>query len=122
MVREMVTIQVGQCGNQIGRMFWEQALAEHAEHNQEGLFDEAMSTFFRNVETHSSDVWNPHEIPLGDGLGQIVGLKARAVLVDTEDGVVSETLRGPLGELFEKNQIITDVSGKCDVMCVWGIP
>lgn len=111
MVREMVTIQVGQCGNQIGRMFWEQALAEHAVHNQEGLFDEAMSSFFRNVETHSSDVWNPLEIPLGNGLSPIVGLKARAVLVDTEDGVVSETLRGSLGELFEKKQIITDVSG-----------
>jgi hypothetical protein len=30
MVREMVTIQVGQCGNQIGRCFWSMLLAEKA--------------------------------------------------------------------------------------------
>jgi hypothetical protein len=30
MVRELVTIQVGQCGNQIGRQFWQLALEEHA--------------------------------------------------------------------------------------------
>jgi len=105
MVREMVTIQVGQCGNQLGRLFWESALAEHAEHNASGVFDEAMSSFFRNVDGGQRD------IPLGDGTGPIAGLKARAVLVDTEGGVVAETLRGPLGTLFEEKQVITDVSG-----------
>jgi len=43
-------LQVGQCGNQVGRRFWEMALAEHAAHNPEGIFDESMSTFFRNVD------------------------------------------------------------------------
>ena len=47
MVREMITVQVGQCGNQIGRLFWEQALAEHAAFNRTGTFDEPMSSFFR---------------------------------------------------------------------------
>lgn len=40
MVREMITVQVGQCGNQLGRLFWDSALAEHAEHNEEGVYDE----------------------------------------------------------------------------------
>jgi hypothetical protein len=53
----------------------------------------------------------PMELPLGDGTHQITSLKARAVMVDTEDGVVSETLRGPLGGLFESSQVVTDVSG-----------
>jgi tubulin epsilon len=51
MPRELVTVTVGQCGNQIGAKFWDMALREHAEHNQLGLFDESMSTFFRNCDT-----------------------------------------------------------------------
>ena len=43
MPRELITIQVGQCGNQIGHRFWELALREHAANNSAGLFDEAMS-------------------------------------------------------------------------------
>lgn len=31
-------------------------------------------------------------------------LRARAVLVDMEEGPVSETMRGPLGELFDQRQ------------------
>lgn len=53
---------------------------DHAAFAQ-GVFDEAMSTFFRNVDPRHSD---PPEIPLGDGTGLIRGLKARAVLIDTE--------------------------------------
>jgi len=30
MPREFITIQVGQCGNQIGREFWKMALNEHS--------------------------------------------------------------------------------------------
>jgi tubulin epsilon len=30
MPRELVTVQVGQCGNQIGCRFWDIALREHA--------------------------------------------------------------------------------------------
>ena len=52
---------------------------------------------------------DPPEIPLGDGRRPISGLKARAVLIDTEDGPVNSTLRGPLGEVYDARQIITDV-------------
>ncbi len=75
---------------------------------------------------------NPVEVPLGDGRAKIRALKARvsrptpscallypphslyfsqAVLVDMEQGVVGELLRGPLGEVFDHQQLITDVSG-----------
>ena len=46
-MRELVTIQVGQCGNQIGCRFWEMALREHAAYNTRGIYDEPLSTFFR---------------------------------------------------------------------------
>ena len=32
-------IQVGQCGNQIGRRFWELALVEHAKSKSDADFD-----------------------------------------------------------------------------------
>ncbi|OQR92738.1 tubulin epsilon chain isoform X1 [Achlya hypogyna] len=101
MPRELITIQVGQCGNQIGRQFWKMALDEHAKNSKDGVFDESMSTFFRNVE-HGRDL-APNE--------RIKSLRARAILVDMEEGPVAETLNGPLGELFDSSQFLTDVSG-----------
>ena len=35
--------------NQVGCKFWEMALKEHAAANPKGLFDEAMSSFFRRA-------------------------------------------------------------------------
>ena len=49
MPRELVTVQVGQCGNQIGCRFWDIALREHASMCTSGapVFDEPLSSFFR---------------------------------------------------------------------------
>ena len=105
---QSVVIQVGQCGNQIGCRFWDLALREHSGLNKKGLFDEPLSSFFRNVDTRYS---NPREIPVGDGTKKIFSLKARAVLVDMEESVVNELLRGPLGEIFDCRQQLTSVSG-----------
>ena len=64
-------------------------------------------------------------MPLGKGRHQIL-FKARkhartharththhhkAVLVDMEESVVGELVKGPLGEVFDHQQLITDVSG-----------
>jgi tubulin epsilon len=46
MPRELITVQVGQCGNQIGCKFWELALKEHAAYNPGGLYDDAISRCF----------------------------------------------------------------------------
>lgn len=48
---QSILVQVGQCGNQIGGRFWDLALQEHAKYNSEGFYDEALSTFFRNVDS-----------------------------------------------------------------------
>ncbi|KAM4695240.1 tubulin epsilon chain isoform 3-T3 [Discoglossus pictus] len=102
---QSVVVQVGQCGNQIGCRFWDLALREHATVNKKGIYDEALCSFFRNVDTRSAD----------DGAdiqkGKICSLKARAVLIDMEEGVVNEMLQGPLRDLFDSKQLITDVSG-----------
>ena len=61
------------------------------------------------------------ELPFQNGRHEIKCLRARAILVDMEEGPVAETLRyalfwythgrGPIGELFDARQLITDVSG-----------
>lgn len=43
MPRELITVQVGQCGNQIGCKFWELALKEHAAYNPAGVYNDAIS-------------------------------------------------------------------------------
>ncbi|KXZ56590.1 TUE1 protein [Gonium pectorale] len=108
MPRELVTIQVGQCGNQVGCRFWDLALREHAAYNTKGVYDEALSSFFRNVDTRVE----PHRnLPVGDGRGAIRTLKARSVIVDMECGVINEMLKGPLGEVLDTRQLVSDVSG-----------
>ncbi len=110
MPREIVTVQIGQCGNQIGTRFWDMVLSEHAAHGtaKEGMFDESMSCFFRNVNnTNGEEI----DLPVGNGTVPISSLRARAVLVDMEEGVVNEVSKGPLGELFDTRQLVTAVSG-----------
>eukprot|EP00775_Hariotina_reticulata_P006380 gene6380-6612_t len=108
MPRELVTVQVGQCGNQIGCRFWELALREHATYNQGGVYDDALSSFFKNVDQRYQP---PVNLPVGNGAGIIQTLKARAVVVDMEEGVIQHMLKGPLSELFDAQQLLYDVSG-----------
>ncbi|KAF8067140.1 Tube1 [Scenedesmus sp. PABB004] len=108
MPRELVTVQVGQCGNQVGCRFWELALREHAAYNPAGLYDDALSSFFRNVDARHEP---PINLPVAPGGGPIRTLKARAVVVDMEEGVIQSMLKGPLAELFDGQQLLYDVSG-----------
>ncbi|KAK5904065.1 hypothetical protein CgunFtcFv8_007788 [Champsocephalus gunnari] len=102
---QSVVVQVGQCGNQVGCRFWDLALREHAHVNKKGLYDQALGSFFRNVDSSTCD-GEAHSVG-----GRIQHLKARAVLVDMEEGVVNEILQGPLREMFDSTQLLTDVSG-----------
>ncbi|KAM4633966.1 tubulin epsilon chain [Polymixia lowei] len=103
---QSIVVQVGQCGNQVGCRFWDLALREHASVNKKGVYDEALGSFFRNVDSRKSNGGACDIIG-----GRIQHLKARAVLVDMEEGVVNEILQGPLREVFDSTQLLTDVSG-----------
>ena len=70
MPRELITIQVGQCGNQIGMSFWDLALKEHAKYTKMKIYDEALSSFFRNVDRKK-------QLPVGS---EICQLKARVII------------------------------------------
>ncbi|KAL4422955.1 hypothetical protein ABPG75_009152 [Micractinium tetrahymenae] len=116
MPRELITVSVGQAGNQIGSRFWELAVQEHAAANPDGVFDDAMGSFFQHVDAQGSPVGAapPGAATAGAAAPPrpIQQLRARGVLVDMEEGVVDGMLRGPLGELFDRQrQAVTDVSG-----------
>ena len=93
MPRELIFLQVGQCGNQIGCRFWEEALAEHILKGKSDAdsFDDAMSSFFYISPT-----------------GQV---KARAVPIDMEEGVLSSMMKGPLRHRFDVGHFVTDTTG-----------
>lgn len=101
MVREVITLQVGQAGNQIGAKFWEQALAEHAEGNKRAVYDAPLSTFFKNTgRGNDGAVGRPVE-----------RLKARAAMVDMEEGVTRELLRGRMGEVMDRSLLLAGSGG-----------
>ena len=43
--------------------------------------------------------------------GKVCNLKARAVMIDMEERVINSVMQGPLRDLFEHTQTVTDVSG-----------
>ena len=57
MPREIITVQVGQCGNQIGRAFWSQALQEHAGAASYALDFPALPVAIANGETWNFQFW-----------------------------------------------------------------
>ncbi|VEL28515.1 unnamed protein product [Protopolystoma xenopodis] len=72
------------------------ALREHAITKHDNLYDGCVSSFFSS----SSELGS-----------RIAGLKARAILIDMEEGVIAEIMRSPLKDIFNFKQLITDVSG-----------
>ncbi|CAF1684876.1 unnamed protein product, partial [Adineta ricciae] len=103
-----IVVQVGQCGSQIGCRFWDLALREHASlmsptNAKKCIYDASMNAFFRNIDSSKN---TPLAYP-----SPIHTLKARAVLVDMEEGVLRSILASPLRDLFEGEQFIRDVSG-----------
>ena len=81
--------------------FWNLLLQEHSKYNSKAVYDEALSSFFRNTDKGSS-------LPLGT---PIKHLKARAIIVDMEEGVTNQLLKSDIGELFQQKSFISDVSG-----------
>nr|CAD7571753.1 unnamed protein product [Timema californicum] len=113
---EFITLQVGQCGNQIGEAFWKLALHEHGiqtlrntnpqlppRHSHSKL-SEAFHSFFYIPENNVSKLRT-----LAD-LGTCK-IKARAVCIDMEDSVVSRFQTGSLRHLFDETCLITNYPG-----------
>ncbi|PRD29890.1 UNVERIFIED_CONTAM: Tubulin epsilon chain [Trichonephila clavipes] len=96
---------IGQCGNQIGYRFWDLAVQEYQFYR---TCTEDINSFFKIIDT-----------PRKSSCDFLDSVKARfffkyiiqAILIDMEEGVVSEILNGPLKCIFDRQQLVTDVSG-----------
>ena len=108
MPREIVTIQVGQCGNQIGLAFWDLLLKEHLLGTEPALFNESFSSFFKNLD-HKQKLLPLYDVSKTNqerpNLRKIRNLRARAVIVDTEEGVVNQIKKSKLGSIFSAKQV-----------------
>lgn len=79
------------------------------------VYDESLSSFFRNVDTRTG-----RDLPFYSSLNMtsstahtvpLASLKARAILVDMEEGVINNLMKSELRDLFDTSQTIRDVSG-----------
>ena len=109
-MKEVVTIQVGQCGNQVGLRWWDLLQQEHSAPGAAGDVS-ALSTFFRAAEGERSSSGGGAPAPDDARAPFAQRFRARAVLVDMEEGVVAQLARSPLGALFDSGLQLTDVSG-----------
>jgi len=97
MPREVVHIQVGQCGNQIGTKFWETIAQEH------GLSPEGVYIGNNSVQLEKIDVYY-HET----SAGQFV---PRGVLVDMENSVLNHITSRTYGKMFRPSNFLSTTEG-----------
>uniref|UniRef100_A0A2I3TAD4 Tubulin/FtsZ GTPase domain-containing protein n=1 Tax=Pan troglodytes TaxID=9598 RepID=A0A2I3TAD4_PANTR len=84
---EIVHIQAGQCGNQIGTKFWEVISDEHGIDPAGGYVGDSRINVYYNES--SSQKYVP-----------------RAALVDLEPGTMDSVRSGPFGQLFRPDNFI----------------
>ncbi|EPX70450.1 gamma-tubulin [Schizosaccharomyces octosporus yFS286] len=97
MGREIITIQAGQCGNQIGSQFWQQLCLEHGISPDGTLENYATDGVDRkDVFFYQSD--DNRYIP-------------RALLIDLEPRVVSNILGDTYGNLYNPENILVTKNG-----------
>jgi len=97
MVREILHIQVGQCGNQIGNRFWQTVIGEHN-------LDGAGKYGGENAETDLDKV-GVYFRSAGERY------VPRACLVDLEPGTVDVIKASPVGTLFKPDNFVFGASG-----------
>lgn len=99
MPRELITIQAGQCGNQIGSQFWEYLCKDHGIAQDGTLEDHAVGVDAgdrKDVFFYQAD--DDHYVP-------------RAILVDMEPRVIANVLAGPYKNLYNPENIFTSKDG-----------
>ncbi|KAI9474653.1 Tubulin beta-4 chain [Coemansia sp. RSA 989] len=96
-MREIITLQIGQCGNQIGAAFWETILQEHGI-NPDGAYVGKDHNQIERANVYFTEVQNSRYVP-------------RVVGVDLEPGVLSVIREGKYGGLFRPESMVSGQSG-----------
>jgi len=120
-MREIVHLQTGQCGNQIGAKFWEVISDEHgidpsgAYVGDADLQLERIDVYYNEVRRSNYALFSffPFALPFWLSVLQASGGKyvPRAVLVDLEPGTMDSVRGGPYGALFRPDNFVFGQSG-----------
>jgi len=102
MVREIIHVQVGQCGNQIGNAFWSTMGKEH-KLEANGKFNGKPDKDDNQMRLDKIDVYYQEA-----GTMRFV---PRACLVDLEPGIMDVIKASPMGALFKPDNMCFGASG-----------
>ncbi|CAL6049892.1 Beta-tubulin [Hexamita inflata] len=95
-MKEILTIQVGQCGNNLASTFWEGAMLEH-QIQADGLLTDPLEPV-GNQSVYFQEASNGRRVP-------------RSVLVDLDQTVMEKIRNGNLGGVFKPENIISGIDG-----------
>ncbi|XP_049294797.1 tubulin beta chain-like isoform X2 [Anopheles funestus] len=96
-MREIVHLQAGQCGNQIGSKFWEIISDEHGI-DPTGHYHGDTDLQLERIDVYYTEVNGNKYVP-------------RAVLVDLEPGTMDSVRQSPYGALFRPDNFVYAQSG-----------
>eukprot|EP01156_Anaeramoeba_ignava_P005962 Anaeramoba_ignava/a347392_979.p1 GENE.a347392_979~~a347392_979.p1 ORF type:complete len:475 (+),score=167.54 a347392_979:68-1492(+) len=96
-MREIIHVQVGQCGNQIGWKFWETICQEHGI-NPDGQYEGDNELQLERIGVYFTEATGARYVP-------------RAVLVDLEQGVMDSIRGSKMGKLFKPDTMVYGQSG-----------
>ncbi|KAI5124077.1 hypothetical protein M0805_003904 [Coniferiporia weirii] len=97
MPREIVSIQLGQCGNQMGAVYWQRLCAEHGI-SKEGILEDWATEGGDRKDVFFYQADDEHYIP-------------RAILVDLEPRVINNILTSPFASLYNPENIFVSKDG-----------
>ena len=96
-MREILHIQGGQCGNQIGAKFWEVICGEHGiDHTGQYVGDSPLQ--LERIDVYFNEASGGKYVP-------------RAVLMDLEPGTMDSLRSGPYGQIFRPDNFVFGQSG-----------
>merc|ERR1712000_705409 len=96
-MREIVCVQGGQCGNQIGSKFWEVISDEHGV-DPTGTYQGDSDLQLERINVYFNEATGGRYVP-------------RAILVDLEPGTMDSVRAGPCGQIFRPDNFVFGQSG-----------
>uniref|UniRef100_A0A8C4T9Q2 Tubulin/FtsZ GTPase domain-containing protein n=1 Tax=Erpetoichthys calabaricus TaxID=27687 RepID=A0A8C4T9Q2_ERPCA len=91
-MREIVHLQAGQCGNQIGAKFWEVISDEHGI-DPTGTYHGDSDLQLERISVYYNEATGGKYVP-------------RAILVDLEPGTMDSVRSGPFGQIFRPDNFV----------------
>ncbi|CAB4067380.1 TUBB [Lepeophtheirus salmonis] len=96
-MREIVHVQAGQCGNQIGSKFWEVISDEHSI-SPSGAYEGNDPQQLERIEVYYNEASSSKYVP-------------RAILLDLEPGTMNAIRSGTYGQIFKPDNFVFGQSG-----------